>query len=31
VDRKLWKQLAVFNALGLQAVPESGQLIKLVK
>ncbi|MFH2107070.1 MAG: M48 family metalloprotease [Chrysiogenia bacterium] len=31
VDRKLWKQLAVFNALKLQAVPESGQLIKLVK
>ena len=30
VDRKLWKQLAVFNALGLQAVPGSGQLIKLV-
>lgn len=31
VDRKLWKQLAVFNALGLQSVPGSGQLIKLVK
>ena len=31
VDRKMWKQLGVFNALGLEAVPESGQLIKLVK
>jgi predicted Zn-dependent protease len=31
VNRKLWKQLAVFNSLGLEAVPESGQLIKLVR
>lgn len=31
VDRQMWKQLGVFNALGLSAVPESGQLIKLVK
>jgi predicted Zn-dependent protease len=31
VDQKLWKQLAVFNSIGLQAVPESGKLIKLVK
>jgi len=31
VDRKLWKQLAVFNSLKLEAVPETGQLVKLVK
>jgi predicted Zn-dependent protease len=31
VDRKLWKQLAVFNSLKLEAIPETGQLIKLVK
>ncbi len=31
VDRKLWKQLAVFNSLKLEAVPEAGHLVKLVK
>jgi predicted Zn-dependent protease len=31
VDRKHWKQLAVFNSLRLDAVPESGQLVKLLK
>jgi len=31
VDRQLWKQLAVFNSLQLEAVPESRQLVKLVK
>jgi predicted Zn-dependent protease len=31
VDRQLWKQLAVFNSLGLTAVPQSGQWIKLVR
>jgi len=31
VDQKLWKQLAVFNSLRLDVVPESNQLIKLVK
>jgi predicted Zn-dependent protease len=31
VDREMWKQLGVFNALRLEAIPESGQLIKLVK
>jgi predicted Zn-dependent protease len=31
VERQLWKQLAVFNSIGLSAVPESGQLIKLVR
>ncbi len=31
VDRQLWKQLAVFNSLGLSAVPQSGQWIKLVR
>jgi predicted Zn-dependent protease len=31
VDRQLWKQLAVFNSLGLAAVPQSGQWIKLVR
>lgn len=31
VDRKLWKQLAVYNSLVLEAVPKTSQLIKLVK
>lgn len=31
VDRKMWKQLGVFNAIGLDSVPEPQQLIKLVK
>jgi predicted Zn-dependent protease len=31
VDPKLWKQLAVFNSIKLEAVPEPGQLVKLVK
>jgi len=31
VEQKLWKQLAVFNSLRLDVVPESNQLIKLVK
>ena len=31
VDRKIWKQLEVFNAISLQSVPNSRQLIKLVK
>lgn len=31
VNQKLWKQLAVFNSIGLNVVPESGKLIKLVK
>ncbi len=31
VDRKHWKQLAVFNSLKLDAVPEAGQLVKLLK
>jgi len=31
VDRKYWKQLAVFNSLRLDAVPEAGQLVKLLK
>jgi len=31
VDRKYWKQLAVFNSIRLDAVPESGQLVKLLK
>jgi predicted Zn-dependent protease len=31
VDRQLWKQLAVFNSLLLEAVPENGRLVKLVK
>lgn len=31
VDRKLWKQMSVFNSIGLNAVPQAGQLIKLVK
>jgi len=31
VDRKLWKQLAVFNSLKLEAVPQTGRLVKLVK
>ncbi len=31
VDRQLWKQLAVFNSLQLEAVPESRRLVKLVK
>lgn len=31
VDRQLWKQLAVFNSLGLNAVPPPGQWIKLVR
>ena len=31
VDRQLWKQLAVFNSLPLEAVPESRRLVKLVK
>jgi predicted Zn-dependent protease len=31
VDRKIWKQLGVFNAIGLESVPDPRQLIKLVK
>lgn len=31
VDKKMWKQLEVFNAISLQSVPDSRQLIKLVK
>jgi hypothetical protein len=31
VERKMWKQLGVFNAIGLESVPDSRQLIKLVK
>jgi predicted Zn-dependent protease len=31
VDRKMWKQLAVFNSLKLEAVPEAGHLVKMVK
>jgi predicted Zn-dependent protease len=31
VDRKLWKQLSVFNSIKLEAVPETGQLVKLVR
>ena len=31
VDRKIWKQLGVFNAIGLDSIPGSRQLIKLVK
>ena len=31
VDRKYWKQLSVFNSIKLDAVPESGQLVKLLK
>jgi hypothetical protein len=31
VDRKLWQQLSVFNSVNLEAVPESGQLVKLVR
>jgi predicted Zn-dependent protease len=31
VDRKLWKQLAVCNSMKLESIPETGQLIKLVK
>jgi predicted Zn-dependent protease len=31
VDRRHWKQLAVFNSLKLDAVPEVGQLVKLLK
>jgi len=31
VDRSHWKQLSVFNSIGLDAVPEAGKLIKLLK
>ncbi len=31
VDRKYWKQLSAFNSLKLDAVPEPGQLVKLLK
>jgi len=31
VDRKLWKQLSAFNSVKLEAVPGSGQLVKLVR
>jgi len=31
VDQKMWKQLEVFNAIRLQAVPDPRQMIKLVK
>ena len=31
VDRKMWKQLGVFNSISLESVPDSRQLIKLVK
>jgi predicted Zn-dependent protease len=31
VDRKIWKQLGVFNSISLESVPDSRQLIKLVK
>jgi predicted Zn-dependent protease len=31
VDRKLWKQLSVFNSLRLEAIPETGQLVKFVR
>jgi len=31
VDRKIWKQLGVFNAIRLESVPGSQELIKLVK
>jgi predicted Zn-dependent protease len=31
VDRTMWKQLAVFNSLKLEAVPEAGHLVKMVK
>jgi predicted Zn-dependent protease len=31
VDRKLWQQLAVFNSVRLEAVPEAGHLVKLVR
>jgi predicted Zn-dependent protease len=30
VDRKLWQQLAVFNSVKLETVPETGRLVKLV-
>jgi predicted Zn-dependent protease len=31
VERKLWKQLAVFNALRLDSIPDSSLLMKIVK
>jgi predicted Zn-dependent protease len=31
VDRKMWKQLGVFNSISLESVPANRQLIKLVK
>ncbi|MBN2346746.1 MAG: M48 family metalloprotease [Candidatus Aminicenantes bacterium] len=31
VDRTLWKQLAVYNTLNLDAVPEAGQLLKMAR
>ncbi len=31
VDRKLWKQLSVFNSVKLEAIPETAQLVKLVR
>ncbi len=31
IDRKYWKQLAAFNSLKLDSVPERGQLVKLLK
>ncbi len=31
VDRSHWKQLSVFNSIALDAVPEAGKLVKLLK
>jgi len=31
VDRSHWKQLSVFNSIGLDAVPKAGQLVKMLK
>ena len=31
VDRSHWKQLSVFNSIGLDTVPEAGKLLKLLK
>jgi predicted Zn-dependent protease len=31
MDRKIWNQFGVFNSISLESVPESRQLIKLVK
>ena len=31
VDRRQWKQLSVFNSIGLDTVPEAGRLVKMLK